>query len=88
MIAKEKENLVTTHTSTIPSKLSQGVNCTSISIDISGLNKYIQESEIAITEKLYKSAWLQLLTTEKSVNNLVLLCLATILTTHKQILLL
>lgn len=61
LITKEKQNLVTNHTTTLPSKLSQEVNYTSTAAwNISGLNKYIQESKMSIKGKLYKSAWLQL----------------------------
>lgn len=52
---------MTNHTTTVPSKLAQEVNYTSIAAwNISGLNKYIQESKMSIKEKLYKSAWLKL----------------------------
>lgn len=52
---------MTNHTITVPSKLSQEINYTSTAEwNISGLNKYIQESKMSIKEKLYMSAWLQL----------------------------
>lgn len=78
LIAKEKENLVTTHTSTVPSKLSQEINYTSSNMDspwaqIFKKAKYLLKVKRNFTSQL----WLQLPTTDKSVNNLVLLSLAT-----------
>lgn len=78
LTAKEKEYLVTTHTSTVPSKLSQEVNYIPAAWNVSGLNKYIQEGKISIKrETLQVSYGYNYLQQNRSVNNLVLFSLAT-----------